>query len=183
MDRPKAKQPRKRTPRKITKSYLENASLHYLERYASSSNNFRQVLLRKVKRSCDFHGGTIEDFLPMVDELVERYQRAGLLNDEVFARGKVASLRRKGLGRQAILARLHPKGLSQVQIETALDAVDDDNENAELEAAQAYIKRKRLGKYRTRCIDDENKQHQRELASLARAGFGYEIASKVLGEE
>ncbi len=178
MDKKPAK--RERKPRKISQTYLENASLYYLERFASSASNFRRVMMRKVKRSCDFHKVPIDEFIPMVDALTERYVEVGLLNDEVFARSKTASLRRKGFGKQAIIAKLQPKGLSRDVIEKALSEIDAETENPEFEAALKYIKRKKLGIYRIKPIKDPIKDKQRELGSLARAGFSYEIAKKAL---
>ncbi len=171
---------KQRKPRKISQTYLENSSLYYLERFASSAANFRRVMLRKVKRSCDFHEVPMDEFIPMVDTLVTRYIEVGLLDDAVFARSKVNSLRRKGFGKQAIIAKLFPKGLAREAIEKALREIDGEAENPEYEAALKYIKRKKLGIYRTKPIKDPIKDKQRELGSLARAGFSYEIARKAL---
>lgn len=176
----KTQKKRKRNPRKISQTYLENAGLYYLERYSSSSANFRKVMMRKIKRSCEFHKTNVEDFTPLLDKLIVRYQEVGLLNDHLYARGKVESLRRKGLGERAIVARLKEKGLNYDEVKRALNAIDYDKENAELEAAYAYVKRKKLGRYRTREIDDMEKLQRRELASLARAGYSFDIAKKAL---
>jgi len=171
----------KRPPRKISKTYLENAGLYYLERYSSSVANFRRIIMRKVKRSCDYHKVDINEFIPLVDELIERYIKVGLIDDSVFAKAKVTSMRRKGLGKQAIISKLYAKGLAREDIEKAIIEVDNNNENAELEAAIYYTKRKKLGKYRIKPpSDNPDKDKQKELASLARAGFSYTIAHKVL---
>ena len=50
-----------RGPRRITPSYLENAALFYLERYATSVAHFRRVLMNKVRRSARFHGTDVEE--------------------------------------------------------------------------------------------------------------------------
>jgi len=176
----KPEKSRQKTPKKITPTYLENAGLYYLERYASSAENFRKIMMRKIKNSCKFHNTEVGEFVPMLDKLIERYKSVGLLNDEVFARSKVASLRRKGMGRQGIVAKLQAKGLSQEQIKSALKEIDEDKEDAELEAAREYVRRKKLGMHRTKTPDDLKKHTQKELASLARAGFSYEVARKAL---
>ena len=51
-DQPPARKP----PRRVTAQYLENAALHYLQRFASSSASLRRVLMRKVDRSAQAHG-------------------------------------------------------------------------------------------------------------------------------
>jgi len=81
----------RKSPKKISKKYLENAALYYLQRYASSTENLRRVLMRKVKRSCAFHQVPAEDFAPMVDELITRYISVGLINDMIFALSFAAS--------------------------------------------------------------------------------------------
>ncbi len=174
----KAGGPARKTPRKISKTYLENAALYYLQRYATSAENLRRVLLRKVKRSCAFHDQPEEDFIPLVDALVERYKTVGLLDDKIFAESKVTSLRRQGISGRAIMAKLQVKGLTPAQIESALKIVDEEQENAETVAALAYARRKKLGPWRKRAADP-----QKELAAMARAGFSYDVAVKALKED
>lgn len=171
---------RKKTPKKITPSYLENSALYYLERYSSSVENFRKIMSRKIKNSCKFHNTEVGDFIPLLENLIERYKSAGLLNDEVFARSKVSSLRRKGTGKQGIMAKLQSKGLSAEHIRSALEEIDEGKENAELEAAKEYARRKKLGVHRTKEPLDIQKTNQKELASMARAGFSYEVAKQAL---
>jgi len=127
----------RKAPKKISKKYLENAALHYLQRYATSAENLKRVLLRKVKKSCAFHQVPAEDFAPMVDELVARYGAVGLVDDAVFARARVTSLRRQGRSKQEIMARLQVKGLKKAEIENALRLVDEEQEDPELAAAIA----------------------------------------------
>ena len=47
---------RRRLPRKATPKRLQRVALHYLERYSSSSENLRRVLMRRVERSALVHG-------------------------------------------------------------------------------------------------------------------------------
>ncbi|MGB1547388.1 MAG: RecX family transcriptional regulator, partial [Alphaproteobacteria bacterium] len=70
-----------RGPRRITPSYLENAALFYLERYATSVAHFRRVLMNKVRRSARFHGTDVEEGAKLVEDLIQRYRRSGLLDD------------------------------------------------------------------------------------------------------
>ncbi len=174
MDKKPAR-PERKSPKKISKTYLENAALYYLQRYATSAENLKRVLMRKVKRSCAFHQVDAEDFAPLVDELVARYMSVGLVDDTVFARARVTSLRRQGHSKQAILARLQAKGLSKSQIEAALKLVDEEHDDPEITAALAHAKRKKLGPWRKKPQDA-----QKELAAMGRAGFSYEVARRAL---
>lgn len=175
----------RKEPKKISKTYLENAALYYLQRYATSAENLRRVLMRKVKRSCTFHQTTVEDFAPLVDELIVRYTNVGLVDDKNFAQAKVTSLRRQGHSGRSIIARLQVKGLTTAQIEAAMKNVDEGQDDAEISAAHAYARRKKLGPYRRKAVTDP-KDLQKEMAAMGRAGFSYEIARKALafsGEE
>lgn len=166
--------PRK-APKKISKTYLENAALHYLQRYASSSANFRKVMMRKVKRSCQHHGQDPGEFAPLVEDLVRRYVEVGLMDDAAYAKAKTSSLRRTGKSRQAIQAKLHVKGLRPDEIEAALTTVDAETEDPEYAAALTLARKKKLGSFRIRPAEP-----QKELATLARAGFSYDVARRVL---
>lgn len=168
-------------PRKISAQYLENAALYYLQRYATSAENFRRVMSRKIKRSCTFHDVPPEPFYPVLEDMIARYISAGLLNDKGFAEAKTASLRRQGKSRQAILAKLQAKGLAKADIEQAIVITDEEKgDDAELLAARTLARRKKLGSWRTKPMMDPVKDRQKEMAAMARAGFSYEVSRQVL---
>jgi regulatory protein len=176
----------RKQPRKLSARYLENAALYYLQRYATSTENFRRVMRRKIDRSCAFHQTRPDEFYTVIEDLIKRYISAGLLNDRVFSDAKVSSLRRQGRSKRDIMARLQNKGLKPAEIETALAARDaeveeDDAEGtpAELQAARRLARRKKLGVYNPNPPADP-KAKQKEMAALARAGFSYEICRLAL---
>lgn len=171
----------RKTPKKITENYLHNAGLYYLQRYASSASNFRAVMLRKVKRSCLTHTEqNYEECARLVDKLTEKFIAAGLLDDQLYTRSMVTSLRRRGKSTRAIHSTLAAKGLSAGAIEHALDEIDtDSHENwseAERQAALTFARKKRLGPWRGEKKEDLKK----ELSQMARAGFSYETSRNVL---
>lgn len=175
------KQPKPRkAPRRISKTYLENAALYYLQRYASSAAHLKSVLKRKVERSCKFHETDAAPFMPVIDDMIARYLKSGLLDDAAYARAKTTSLRRQGKSRQAIHAKLASKGVPKERVTEALTTVDED-ENSELAAAIALARRKKIGIFRKGVAD--LKQRQKELAAMGRAGFSYETARTALQYE
>lgn len=186
----KTEQPpkKKRIPRKISARYLENAALYYLQRYATSVDNLRQVLTRKVNRSCAHHDVSPDEFYPVIEALLTRYIDSGLLNDKVYAEGRVGSLRRQGRSRQGIMSKLQAKGLARGDIEAALEQVDtetreDQGMDAEFTAALKLARKKKIGTFNQKPETDpvlRRKQQQREMALLARNGFSYDIAKRVL---
>ena len=169
---------RPREPRRISRQYLENAALYYLQRYATSAENLRRVLARKVKRSCAFHKLPEDEFHPMIEDLIKRYLSSGLLNDNSFAEAKAATLRRQGKSRRAIEAKLQAKGLGKKDIAAAMDKAGG-GDDAELEAARSLAKKKKLGRHRVKPLKDP-KDARKEMAAMARAGFSFDVAKRAL---
>jgi len=182
------KERKKKTPRRITPDYLHNSGLYYLQRYAASTNHFKDVMARKAKRSCMHHQDQdYQKCLQLIEELAVKFVQAGLLDDEAFAYGLATSYRRQGLSCRMICQKMKMKGLSEDQIQSALQDVDSRNNTSsiidpELRAALAFAKKKRLGIFYQ---GDELKRpdHQKALGRFARAGFSYEIANKILAIE
>lgn len=181
-----AKKKKRRTtpkpPKKISPTYLHNSGLYYLERFASSSENFRAVMMRKVKKSCMYHKEqSYEECEAMVAELVDKFRSSGLLDDQLYTRGVVTSLRRSGKSRRAIMMKLKSKGLDSDLINQTLSAHDEDiagsDARAEFTAALTHARKKRLGPFMR---PDRDIPHEKALASMARAGFNYDMCKKVL---
>lgn len=182
---PRDDTPRK-PPRPVTPAVLDRMALAYLERYASSAQNLRRVLARKVERRCRLREEDPEPFLPLVDAAVARAVSSGLVNDAGYAEARVASLRRRGGSSRAISARLVAKGVDRETAREALArdadarAADDPDDDPEREAARALARRRRIGPFRA-AARGENRD--RDLARLARAGFAYAIARAVVDED
>ena len=180
--KPAAGRREKKPPKKITEKYLYNSGLAYLQRFTSSTPNFRRVMGRKIDRSCNYHKDqSREDCEKLLDTTVQTFVRQGLLNDDAYLQGMVTSLRRRGLSTQAILSKLVMKGMVQEVILKTLRAYDEERggENPDLAAAILLMRRKRIGAFRKSEDGDKNK----ELAALARGGFGFDIAQKALSLE
>lgn len=173
-----AKTRERRPPKKITPSYLHNAGLAYLQRFPASSGHFRTILMRKVDRSCRHHTDQDrEACAAMVDDVTVKFQEMGLINDDAYVRGMVTSLRRRGLSSMAITAKLMAKKLSADTVRAALEEHSDEGGAADIEAAILLTRRKKLGAFRP---PDKEDNRDKALATLARAGFSYDIAHKAL---
>ena len=165
---------KRRKPRRITPTYLERAGLAYLERYAASSAHFRTVMLRKVARSAREQGTSVEEGAEMVDALIARFRKAGLLDDVAYASARARSLFRAGRPRPFIVRALRAKGLGADDIDLALQALTDELDYSDIAAAATYVKRRRIGPYRHDKARAENRQ--RDLAALGRSGFSFGVA-------
>ena len=171
-----------RQPKRISKSSLENAALFYLERFSASAEGLRRVLLRRVDRAAKVHGDDPENGAALVDDLVSRYLASGLLDDQRYAEGKGRSLLRRGSSRRAIRQDLTRRGVAAEVIDKTLDGLEEDFTDGEMTfdqaAAQAYVRRRRIGPFRPPALRAQFRD--RDLASLGRAGFSWEIARQVI---
>lgn len=166
----------RRTPRPVTAASLENAALHYLGRFSSSSANLRRILLRKVARAAGDEGDAAEG-ARLVEELIARYLRSGLLDDRAYAAQAASSLARRGASRFAIGGKLAQKGVDAELVKKAIDILDETG-RTEIAAACAFVRRRRLGPYRP--AEVRAAWRRKDIASLARAGFGLDVARRVL---
>lgn len=164
-----------RRPRPVTASYLDRAALYYLGRYASSAENLRRVLLRKVKRRLLPDEVLGPDLEALVGDTVERALRTGLLDDRTYAEARTASLMRRGTSPRGIRARLRDKGVGADAITAAIDEAAPD----ELALARRLAERRRFGPWRS---PGRPAAPEKELAALCRAGFSPRIARAALAD-
>jgi regulatory protein len=157
----------------VTLAYLERAALYYLERYASSSQNLRRVLARKVERRCRERDEDPAEAMALVDEVVGKALSGGYVDDKVYAQGRVAALRRRGGSARGIAMKLAAKGVDRELVEAALA----DEHTDEITAALALARRRKLGPFRTR---DRALHRDRDLAAMARGGFSFDVARRVV---
>ena len=173
----------KKPPKKISADYLHNSGLYYLQRFPASAGHFRSVMMRKIDKSCRHHKDQDREHCArLLDEVVAKFIDMGLLNDTGYAAGMVISLRRRGLSQRAIEAKLSAKGLKRDQIAAALSDHADDRPRAEVEliAALRLARRKRIGPFAATAERAERDMKERDMASLARGGFSYDIVGKVM---
>ncbi len=170
-----------KVPRKVTRKSLEISAFYYLRRYSSSSENLRRILLKRVKRSAQYHGTDVSAGLLWVNEIIEKFLANKLLDDIRYAETKCLSVHRKGGSKQTIRKKLQEKGIAPDIIEQTFTLLDQYSVDPELIAAAITARRRRLGPYRSR--GRRNNFRERDLASLARAGFNYSIASWVIDVE
>lgn len=164
-----AKKRERKIPKKPSPSYFENVAVYYLERYAATTSSLRRVLERRVLKAAPHHPDLDRaEAAEWIAATIEKMQRLNYVNDDVYKETKIGSLRRAGASKRMIEAKLAEKGLRV--------RVDSDDE-AELAAAKIFVKRKRLGAYRTRMVDNAG---EKDMGSMARAGFSRSVALQAL---
>jgi len=167
-----------RKPRKATPQSLHNAALFYLERFSTSAENLRRVLIRRVERSARVHETDRAEGLAVVDDLIARFRESGLLDDRAYAAARAKTLRRRGMPSRLIRARLRQKGVGDDDADAGLAVADEGAGDPDLEAAINFARRRRLGPFRP--SEDRQGTGEKDLAILARAGFQYDAARRIV---
>jgi len=179
-----------RKPRKPTPERLANGALAYLARYAASEAGLRRVLQNKIRRynlkdpvfAAD--AAAQATCAAAIETIVEKHKRLGVLNDAAFAEMKVHSMRRAGKSARRITQSLAQKGVAAPLIEQALTGEEGkDPAQEEEEAARSFAKKRGLGVYRKGGASADRAVVNKEIASMARAGFSFDMIQKVLGAE
>ena len=162
--------PSQKPAKPITRASLERAALRYLSQRGASraqlASNLRRRVQRAIARGDELGTGETDGW---IEEVLDRMESWGYLDDPRFARSKTRSMRQSGASRRKIESRLMQKGIDRDVIKSTLG---DEPDQTELEAAQRLVERRRFGR------NPERKQ--KELAALARAGFSYGIARTAL---
>ena len=119
----------------------------------------------------------------VVDDVMDRLDRGGLLDDEDFAAEWVRSRHaNSGRGRVALRHELVAKGVDADTIESALADIDPDTERS---VATGLVERKLTATVREQVRDDRSardKQFRRLVGMLVRRGYPQTLAIDVVGE-
>ena len=168
---------------------LEAAAIHYLERYSSSLAGLRRVLRRRIRRAARFAEGEgvgqglVAAGDAMVESVLGRLTQTGLVDDGRYAEFRAGSLARRGASLSAIRNDLRRRGVAAPLIEAALAALkreigSETNDETDRVAALALARRRHLGPFRSPAARAAHRN--RDLATLGRAGFAFEIARAVI---
>lgn len=164
-------------PPELTSAYLRDQARRHLVRFEPTVFQMRRVLMRRVDRCIEFHGGSRAEGRALVEGVLRDLEERGWLDDERVARGWVETLHRRGNSRRAMRAKLREKGLHQELVERCIAELGDDPDEA---AALAYARRRRLGLFRT---TGRAERRERDLAAMARAGFSFGVCQRVIDAE
>jgi regulatory protein len=164
---------------------LQEAALAHLARFAATEAGLRRVLGRRVDRwARAAEAERQEDVGPRAAaakaaaaEVARRMVAQGAVDDAAFAESRARRLLRTGRSRRAALAHLREKGVDAATAAAALP----EGEEAELAAALAFCRRRRIGPFAAGELSPEARL--KALGALARAGFGRDVAGRALRME
>ncbi len=173
--------PAKRPPKKVTATRLHNQALYYLDQFPTTAGKMRNVLINKSKKAAEFHEQDWDAVLKMIDGEIERLIAAGILNDKLYAESKARVLSRRGKSVRMIKASLNDIQVDEENIENAVSELGGSERQTDLQSAKNYIKRRKFGPYRA--SDKRHERREKDMAALARVGFGYDIVKMVIDAE
>jgi len=156
-------------------STLEQVALRHLNRFDATVAGMRRVLGAHCRRA----GLGQAEASELIEPLLARYRASGLLDDARYAAAAAHGQRRRGASRRAIEHKLAQRGVAPGDARAAIDDADSEADDAELTAALAFARRRRIGRHRA--LADRAKFRNKDLAALARAGFDIDTARRALG--
>ena len=158
----------KRLPRPLDSARLEELALAYVARFATSAAKLEGYLARKLRE----RGWEGEGAAPIA-ALVERFVRAGYVDDLAYARAKSGSLLRRGYGQRRIGQALHAAGIGeQVRDEVRV------GEQAERRAALAMARKRGFGPFGR--SEPDRPQREKQIAAMLRAGHRLDSARELV---
>ena len=171
--------PRKRKPqKKITPQRLKNIGLYYLKRFESSVENLRSVLRRRIDAYArENPEWNKQEAYGWAEEVLSEFERLHYLDDSRYAEIKVRSYLNSGKPARYIETKLKAKGINAAEIAEILA----EQEYNPLEMALKLAKRKKIGPYRA--AESRREFRQKDMATLVRAGFDYDVVCDVLNRE
>ncbi|MBU0551529.1 RecX family transcriptional regulator [Myxococcota bacterium] len=152
-------------------------ALAHVQRYPCSVQHLRAVMARKFQRSLAAFEGDRAALDAALEEAITQLSEAGWLNDAALALAITRSLHGRGKSRRYIANKLSEKGLAEHRA-VALEALGEEVDDPDQVAALAFARKRRLGPWRRG--EGGPDVLRRELGKMARAGFSFDLARRVL---
>jgi regulatory protein len=151
-------------------NWARNSAAYRLSKAMMSEKQLRDAIRRKAVQK--FEDITASQVAALVEAAVRFGYEQKALDDRTFAEVSTRSGTRSGKSRRAIAQKLSLKGISSDIADQVMMNADD------LYSAAVHARKRGLGPFRRR--DAEDDRFGKEMASLARAGFSYDIGRRVL---
>lgn len=174
----KSKEKRRRKPVEPTPKWLRDQALRYLNRFPATSHKMAQHLFRKAAAQLEHFEISEEKLIADIDKVVADLIKAGFINDTEFAASKARLMARQGRSVAQIGLKLQEMAFSEADQSQAIDELGNDKKALDKRAAARFVKRRRFGPYKPEETREERRD--KELASLARQGFSFDVATLVI---
>ena len=153
------------------KDKLLKYAIYYLSKYSSSKKNLEYILKKKIRRLSDEKKIRFELYKE-IKITIEKLENLNLINDQIFTENKIQTLLNQAKSKNYIKQYLLRKGVSDQIIEEQISFFYENNNNIERENALKFAMKRNLL--------NNNKDYEKNLSKMARAGFSYNIAKEIL---
>ena len=153
------------------KEKLLKYAIYYLSKYSSSKKNLEYILKKKIRRISDEKKIRFQLYKE-IKIIIDKLEQLKLINDTIYAESKINSLLNQVKSKNYIKQYLILKGISNEIADEQISLFYEKNQNLEKENALKFAKKRNL------LID--NKDYEKKLSKMARAGFSYEISKEIL---
>ena len=135
---------KKKIPKKITLDSLEKSAIKYLEKYSATEYQLKKVLRRKIIKNSFFYKIDPKKDFDLIKLIIKKFKEIGLIDDKVFSENKVLTYIDKGYSKKKIIFNLKNKGISDENIQKAVDNLEKSFLNFELLSALIYAHKKKI---------------------------------------
>ena len=153
------------------KEKLLKYAIYYLSKYSSSKKNLEYILKKKIRRISDEKKIRFQLYKE-IKIIIDKLEQLKLINDKIYAESKINSLLNQVKSKNYIKQYLIRKGVSSEVADEQISLFYEKNQNLEKENALKFAKKRNLLK--------DNKDYEKKLSKMARAGFSYEISKEIL---
>ena len=152
---------------------LVKYAINYLSKYSSSKTNLERILKNKIRRTNidKKEKFTLYNSIP---EVIKKLEKNNFINDYNYATSKVNLFITNGKSKIFIKNYLFKKGIDEKLSSEIFTELDEENSNWEIKSARIFARKKNFQK--------NNNNNEKNLSKMARAGFSYEIAKKIIEE-
>ena len=154
--------------------FLKKYAVQYLSKYDSTKKNLERVLKNKIRRINDAKKNEKLILFKSIFKIVEELESKQIINDKRYADTKILYFSSQGKSKNFIKSYLLQKGIERNLINSTLKDFELNKPDWEFESAKIFVRKKRLG------LNIE-KNKEKNLAKMSRAGFNYNISKKMLG--
>jgi len=178
-------QPEKKRRRPITsEEALKDLALTYAIRYPGTVGKMRRYLDQKMRDAVAANECQASNARAWVDAVIATLVRIKVLDDAVYAGNRARTLQRRGRALSVIARDLQHKQAEPTAIESAVTELRAESADPDWKAAVNLARKKRLGPFGTalETSDRESrmKLRQKQLATLARSGFAFDLARRIV---
>ena len=153
---------------------LKKYAIKYLSKYDSTKKNLERVLRNKIRRINNASKDEKFILFKLIFKIIEELESKQILNDERYTDKKIIYFSSQGKSKKFIKNYLFQKGIEKNLMDNILKDFELNNPDWELNSAKIFVRKKILS-------SNNEKNTEKKLAKMARAGFDYNISKKMLG--